>query len=79
MLYAGWGAFGIPVSEANNEFYLATSPDVAHITGEYFVNSRVTRPPSIACDVATQERLWKILEQQTGEKLDLATLAQTNM
>ena len=72
MLLAGWGPIGIPISEADDEFYLATSPDVATVTGEYFVRRRITRPPSISREEGIQQRLLGILEQQTGERLDVA-------
>ena len=70
MLLAGWGPCGISVSEADDEFYLATSPEVATVTGEYFAQRRITPPPAISRDEGIQQRLLSILEEQTGEKLD---------
>ena len=36
MLDAGWGPCGIPVDRADNEFFLATSPELVGITGIFF-------------------------------------------
>lgn len=70
MLLAGWGPIGIPIEQADDEFYLATHPDVGNISGEYFIRRQISRPPSVARDAAIQQRLLRILEQQTGEKFD---------
>jgi NAD(P)-dependent dehydrogenase (short-subunit alcohol dehydrogenase family) len=45
--------------------YLATSPDVADVSGDYFAKCKpiASAPPSH--DVAAQERLWTISERQT--------------
>ncbi|PRW20919.1 short chain dehydrogenase reductase family [Chlorella sorokiniana] len=68
MLSAGWGSIGIPVKEANYELKAATDPALAGTSGEYFVGGRIARPPSIARDKAEQQRLWRLLEEQTGAK-----------
>lgn len=67
MLYSGWGPIGIEVNEADDEFYIATDEAFSDVSGKYFVRRRLTNPPSIANDVKVQERLIKILEEQTGE------------
>lgn len=67
---SGWGPCGIDIKDANHELYLATSPDVANTTGQYFVSDRPRRMPGIAQDVSARQRLWKILEEQTGGKYD---------
>lgn len=66
MLLAGWGRIGIPVSQADNTFRLATDPLVADATGAYFVGHRQTRPPNIALNPRAQEQLWHIMRESTG-------------
>ncbi|CAL8463520.1 g3054 [Coccomyxa elongata] len=67
MLLQGWGPCGIDIEDANHELYLATSPDVANTTGQYFVSDRPRRMPSIVQDISARQRLWNILEEQSGE------------
>ena len=69
LLISGWGAIGADVERgAETSVYLASSPDVANITGEYFVNKRVAKAASIAYDIEVQEKCWKISEMFTGVK-----------
>ncbi len=59
--------FGLsPEKGAQTALYLATSPDVANVSGEYFVKSRPARSSKESYDVAAQERLWTLSEQVTG-------------
>ncbi len=51
---------------AQTAVYLASSPDVATVSGEYFTKSRPTRSSPAAYDTAAQRRLWDISEQLTG-------------
>ncbi len=52
-------AFAIPPAwGAKTLLHLATSPEVAGITGEYFVRSRRARPNRAAEDDAAARRLW---------------------
>jgi NAD(P)-dependent dehydrogenase (short-subunit alcohol dehydrogenase family) len=46
--------------------YLASSPDVDSITGQYFVKCKVTGPTSAALDDAAAARLWEISEELTA-------------
>ncbi len=62
----GWGPCGIDIEDANHELYLATSPDLANTTGKYFVSDRARSMPSIVQDAKARQRLWSILEEQTG-------------
>lgn len=55
-----------PPQDANYELKAATDPALASTSGEYFVGGRLARPPSIARDKAAQQRLWRLLEEQTG-------------
>jgi len=64
MLLAGWGACGIDVSAADNQFKLATR---AGDSGAYFVNDRQARYPSTMCtDRGSLEMLLKVLKEHTG-------------
>eukprot|EP00210_Caulerpa_lentillifera_P006609 g6314.t1 len=67
MLYSGWGPIGIGVDEADDEFYLATDESVSDVSGKYFVRRKMTAAPSVADREEVQERLIKILQEQTGE------------
>ena len=65
---AGWGRCGIEIEDADGELYLATAPELANVTGEYFVNNRKRRMPAVVHDKATRLRLWEIMEEHTGVK-----------
>jgi NAD(P)-dependent dehydrogenase (short-subunit alcohol dehydrogenase family) len=47
-----------PEKGAETIVYLASSPDVANISGEYFYKCRPTTPTTEACDDAAARRLW---------------------
>ena len=55
-----------PKKGADTAIYLAYSPKVAEISGEYFVNRRPVRVSGVADDHYTAARLWKISEELTG-------------
>jgi len=60
---------GVSVEEgAKTSVYLATSPDVADLSGGYYVRCRLsvlqTRPEAVA--EAVSERLWKVSEELVG-------------
>jgi NAD(P)-dependent dehydrogenase (short-subunit alcohol dehydrogenase family) len=55
-----------PAQGARTSIYVASSSDVAGITGQYFVKGRVTGPSAIALDDAAAERLWRASEQMTA-------------
>ena len=59
---------GSSLQDANYELYLATEPSLASVTGQYFVSNRKQRPAQVAQDKATRQRLWELLEQQSGQK-----------
>ena len=57
------------ISSANGaltSIYLASSPDVDGITGQYFYKGRVVKPSDAALDDAAAARLWNVSEQLTG-------------
>jgi NAD(P)-dependent dehydrogenase (short-subunit alcohol dehydrogenase family) len=55
-----------PKKGADTAIYLASSPKVAEISGEYFVNRKPVRLLGLADDYDTAARLWKISEELTG-------------
>ena len=52
-----------PEEGAQTSIYLATAPEVATISGRYFVKSRETSPAPQAQDMAAAARLWEISER----------------
>lgn len=51
---------------ARTSVYLASSPEVASETGQYFVKCKPARSSKASYDVAAQQRLWQVSEQLTG-------------
>ena len=45
---------------AATSIYLATSPEVEGVTGQYFYECRAKRPSDAALDEANQQRLWAV-------------------
>jgi NAD(P)-dependent dehydrogenase (short-subunit alcohol dehydrogenase family) len=67
MLQKAWGMLGRPVEAgAATPVYLASAPEVADITGEYFVNQELARPSEQARDQALQEKFWEISAEMVG-------------
>lgn len=54
------------VQQANDEFFLATDPSVADVSGAYFVNSRKNSMRRPAQNAEQRQRLWVTLVEQTG-------------
>jgi len=50
---------------AETLIYLASSPEVANTTGQYFVKKKSSRSSKISYDVETQNRLWDISARLT--------------
>ena len=60
----------IPVEEgAETIVYLASSPDAAQISGEYFYKKKVGKTADLAKNEADQKRLWEISEELVREWL----------
>jgi NAD(P)-dependent dehydrogenase (short-subunit alcohol dehydrogenase family) len=55
-----------PEKGARTTIYLASSPEVASVSGQYFVKRRPKRSWKASYDEAMQERLWTVSEQLTG-------------
>jgi NAD(P)-dependent dehydrogenase (short-subunit alcohol dehydrogenase family) len=69
MLLAGWGRIGIPVEEAGDQMYLASSDEIRGMTGQYFVSRRPVRPPSPALDTSMRKNFITMVEEHTGTPL----------
>jgi NAD(P)-dependent dehydrogenase (short-subunit alcohol dehydrogenase family) len=70
-----WGNIGMPltrpfqISEKQGavcSVYVATSPEVANVSGEYFEKSKIAIPTKFALDDAAALRLWDISAELTG-------------
>jgi NAD(P)-dependent dehydrogenase (short-subunit alcohol dehydrogenase family) len=59
------GAFSLSAQEgAKTLVWLAASPEVADVTGGYFVKQQLEPPSAAAQDAAAGQRLWTISEKQ---------------
>ena len=54
---------------AKTGIYLASSPEVEGVTGQYFVKEKPARSSKESNDTAGQRRLWEISEELTGLKV----------
>ncbi len=66
MLQAGWGCYGLDVSAANDETFLATDPSIEKQNGIYFVSKTPRKANSEAYDKAARKQLWAYLADKTG-------------
>jgi hypothetical protein len=51
---------------ARTSVYLASSPDVSGISGQYFYKCKVAKPSDAALDDAAAARLWDVSAEMTG-------------
>lgn len=51
---------------AQTSVYLASSPEVEGVTGQYFVKSKSARSSASSYDEAAQRHLWELSEELTG-------------
>ncbi len=72
MLLAGWGACGIEVGDADDEFALTTATFDASAHGTYWNDRRKSRPSPDVLDAASRAALWTRLEQLCGTMLPRA-------
>lgn len=71
LLHAGFSMQGDPVeSGARTSVYLATSPEVAKVSGKYFTDCRVATPSAQARDGQLAEQLWAWSEHAVGRFLN---------
>jgi retinol dehydrogenase 12 len=57
---------GRPERGAKTIVYLATSPEVASVSGGYFADCRAATPTAAAQDDASAARLWAETSRLTG-------------
>jgi retinol dehydrogenase 12 len=55
-----------PATGARTPVYLASSPEVAGVTGRYFVNCKPAEPSALAKDTQAAARLWSLSEDLAG-------------
>jgi NAD(P)-dependent dehydrogenase (short-subunit alcohol dehydrogenase family) len=55
-----------PETGAETSVYLASSPEVAEVTGGYFVNCKRAEPSVLARDAQAAARLWALSEELAG-------------
>ena len=55
-----------PEKGAETAIFLASSPEVAGVTGRYFKDKELLEPSKAARDEVTQLRLWHVSEELTG-------------
>ena len=66
-LFALAGPFMLtPQKGARTQIWLASSPEVAGVTGKYFAKCREKRPSARALDEATQRQLWDVTAALVG-------------
>lgn len=58
--------FAPPERGAETPVYLATSPEVAGVSGRFFMHMREMRTKPISYDLNVAQRLWNISEELTG-------------
>jgi NAD(P)-dependent dehydrogenase (short-subunit alcohol dehydrogenase family) len=56
-----------PEKGARTSIYVASSPELAGVTGAYFVKCRQTKPSGAALDQAAAAHLWAVSEQLVSE------------
>ena len=55
-----------PEKGAETTIYLASSPEVEGVSGDYFADGKPRRSSREACDADVARRLWRVSEQMTG-------------
>ena len=67
LLRAGFGDYpgGPPEKGARTPIYLASSPEVEGVSGEYFMECRPARSSSLSYNKDLQERFWELAETYT--------------
>ena len=59
---------GSPEEGARTSVYLASSPDVAGVTGKYFDKCKAVRSNAVSYDEASWVRLWEVSEGMTSKQ-----------
>ncbi|MFF4875237.1 SDR family oxidoreductase [Micromonospora sp. NPDC000668] len=55
-----------PATGAETSVYLASSPEIADVTGGYFVRCKPAEPSALARDARAAARLWALSEELAG-------------
>lgn len=55
-----------PEQGAETQIYLASSPEVAGVTGQYFDKKKAVQSSKLSYDTAVAQKLWHISEKLTG-------------
>ena len=64
-----FGLFMIsPEKGAQTSIYLATSPEVKDVTGEYFAKKKIAKTTGHARDIEVAEKLWEVSREYVGLK-----------
>lgn len=58
-----------PEEGAQTSIYLASSPEVRGVTGQYFTNKQIKTPSAAARDSYLQEKLWRVSEELTAARV----------
>jgi NAD(P)-dependent dehydrogenase (short-subunit alcohol dehydrogenase family) len=67
LLQAAAGLFALsPEAGARTVVYLASSPEVAGVSGRYFVREKAVASSAASYDESAARRLWEVSEQLTG-------------
>ena len=61
-----WPIMRSPEAGARTPIFLAVAPEVATITGEYFVNRRRRKSPAMTYDRGIAARLWEVSQKLTS-------------
>lgn len=66
-LLSGWFIL-TPAKGAETSIYLASSPAVEGVSGEYFAKRRIARSSAASRDMAVAQRLWTVSEALTAPR-----------
>jgi hypothetical protein len=55
----------VQLKDANDLFWISTSPKAGESTGQYYVSSRLSSMARLAGDAASRKKLWEILTVQS--------------
>ncbi len=58
-----------PEQGAQTSVYLASSPEVEGLSGQFFADSKALKSSDVSYDVAAQQRLWELSEEMVHAKV----------
>ncbi len=62
--------FLTPEKASETAVYLASSPEVEHVTGKYFTKKKAVESSKLSQDEAVQKKLWKLSEDTIKQKFN---------